>query len=116
MDRQTIKYLRALLAAGLLTATSCVPVSVIAQSTAEASQTCAPRQAVMDQLAQKWGESRQTFGINQDENLIVEQYANGETGTWTITITDGDGVTCLLAFGGHFEILAEAVTPLGAPV
>lgn len=116
MDRKTLKFIRALLAAGLLASTSCVPVSVTAQATAEASQNCAPRQVVVDRLAANWGESRQTYGISQDETAIVEQFANGETGTWTITVTNGAGITCLLASGGYFEILAESMPPTGAPV
>lgn len=39
-------------------------------------------------------------------NRIVEVFVSEETGSWTITLTSADGVTCLVAAGQHFEVLS----------
>ena len=44
---------------------------------------------------------------------VVEVFASDETGTWTITVTNPAGVTCLVASGQSFEALAEALPPEG---
>ena len=46
------------------------------------------------------------FGMNPDpeNNAVVEVFASSDTGTWTITVTNASGVTCLVASGQAFEI------------
>jgi hypothetical protein len=39
----------------------------------------------------------------------VEVFASAETGTWTITVTNATGTTCLVASGQAFERLAETL-------
>lgn len=68
---------------------------------------CAPRDAVLGQLAQRFGESRQAFGL-RGETQLVELFASIETGTWTITSTDTAGVTCIIGSGQDFRLVAEA--------
>jgi hypothetical protein len=75
-------------------------------ATAEARSACAPRDAVIDRLASGFGETRQSIGLGAD-NRLVEVFASAETGTWTITVTDPRGLTCLVASGQAFEPLAE---------
>ncbi len=69
---------------------------------------CAPRDAVVDRLASKYGESRQSMGLGAN-NAVVEVFASSETGTWTITVTSVHGVTCLVASGQSFEALDEVL-------
>lgn len=45
--------------------------------------------------------------------MVVEVFASLETGTWTITITRPDGLTCLAASGEGFENLVEVLPPDG---
>lgn len=73
---------------------------------------CAPREVVVEQLADRYGESRQSMGLGAD-NAVVEVFASRETGTWTITITTPRGMTCLVASGQAFEALAEALPAAG---
>ena len=73
-----------------------------------AGRNCAPRSAVVDRLADGYGESRQSMGLGAN-NQVVEVFASQETGSWTITVTAPNGLTCLVASGQAFEELAEVL-------
>lgn len=75
--------------------------------------TCAARQQVIDRLATSYGETVQSLGLGAN-NGIVEVYASQETGTWTITVTLPNGMTCLVASGQAYETVAPL--PKGDPV
>jgi hypothetical protein len=75
------------------------------------AQNCGPRDRVVVALAERYGETRQSIGLGNN-NQVVEVFASLETGTWTITVTLPDGMTCLVASGQAYESLAE---PLPAP-
>ncbi len=84
-----------------------VPAAALAQG-----QNCSARDTVIERLASKYGESRQSIGL-APQGRVVEVFASDETGTWTITVTMPNGVTCLIASGQSFETLDEAVEPAG---
>ncbi|SIO41061.1 hypothetical protein SAMN05444722_1965 [Rhodovulum sp. ES.010] len=90
------------LAAIILTAPALAP--------AQTARQCGPRGAVLDILAERYGESRQAAGLAAN-NAVVELFANLQTGTWTITGTTPAGVTCLIASGEAYEALAESLIP-----
>lgn len=69
---------------------------------------CAPRDTVVDRLATKYGETRQSIGLGPN-NAVVEVFASTTTGTWTITVTSAHGTTCLVASGQSFETLDEVL-------
>ena len=69
---------------------------------------CGPRDAVVERLATKYGESRQSMGLGAN-NAVMEVFASSETGTWTITVTMPNGMMCLVASGQAYEALAEAL-------
>jgi len=73
---------------------------------------CAPREIVVDRLAEKYGESRQSMGLGAN-NAVIEVFASGETGTWTITVTSAHGMTCMVASGQAFESIAEVLPTEG---
>ncbi len=77
-----------------------------APALATATETCAPREIVVEQLARRYGETRQSMGLGP-RNTLMELFASRETGSWTITITTAQGQTCLVASGQAFETLAE---------
>lgn len=87
---------------------------LLAASTAMAQQrpNCAQREMVVDRLASKYGESRQSIGLGAN-NAVVEVFASLDSGTWTITVTNPQGVTCIVAAGQAFETLAEAPAAMG---
>ncbi len=90
--------------AGLATAGSMIlSAPAFAQQSA---RNCAPRNTVIDRLAEGYGETRQSMGLGAN-NSVVETFASNETGTWTITVTTPTGLTCLVASGQSFEKLNE---------
>ncbi|TCS60020.1 hypothetical protein [Primorskyibacter sedentarius] len=68
---------------------------------------CATREGVVSRLSEKYGETRQSIGLGTN-NTMVEVFASGDTGSWTILVTDARGISCLVASGQAFETLAEA--------
>ncbi len=71
---------------------------------------CAPRADVVQRLTDSYGETRKGIGIAR-QGAVMEVFASDDTGTWTITVTLPNGVTCLIASGQSFETLAEAMPP-----
>ena len=57
---------------------------------------CDMRDTMVAMLENKYGETRRASGLNQAG--AVEMWASA-TGSWTLTITTPDGVTCLIASG-----------------
>ncbi|SNS80990.1 hypothetical protein [Antarctobacter heliothermus] len=102
----TEKYFKlTLLSAGLL-----LGAATIVE--AETPRHCAPRHEVVDRLAAKFGETRQSMGLGAN-NAVMELFASPDSGSWTITVTMANGITCLVASGQAFEELAEALPPKG---
>ncbi|MEM1238001.1 MAG: hypothetical protein AAGI10_13610 [Pseudomonadota bacterium] len=83
-----------------------VALVLTATSTRAQGANCAARDTVVERLASKYGESRQSVGMAANQSL-VEVYANEDSGSWTITVTLPNGTTCLVASGSSFEALAE---------
>ncbi|MCH2163181.1 MAG: hypothetical protein MK098_00785 [Marinovum sp.] len=73
---------------------------------------CAPRDAVIERLAGKYGETRQSIGLGAN-NEVIEVFASVETGSWTITTTTAQGLTCLVASGQAYETLASVLPAPG---
>lgn len=73
--------------------------------------TCAERETVVAQLAERYGETRQSMGLGQN-NAVVEVFASADTGTWTIVVTLPSGMTCLVASGESWEAQAGDVAQL----
>ena len=73
---------------------------------------CGARAAVVERLTTKYQETRQSIGLGAN-NSVVEVFGNDQTGTWTITVTMPNGMTCLVASGEAFEVLAEVLPAAG---
>lgn len=88
---------------GLATAALLVSAEL---AVAQNMRNCAPRQQVVERLSGKYGETRQSMGLGHN-NAVMEVFASDKTGTWTITVTTANGITCLVASGQSFEGLEE---------
>ncbi len=88
-------------------------VILAAQNTLAAPQ-CALRADVLETLAQTYGETRRAVGIASDQT-VMEVFASTETGSWSLTVTLPNGMTCLVAAGQHYEALAEELPAKGSP-
>ena len=85
---------------------------IAATNIAHAQVPCADRETVVARLASGFGETRQAIGLAAN-NAVLEVFASTETGTWTITVTQPGGPTCMVASGHSFETLSEALPPPG---
>ncbi len=74
------------------------------------AQSCAPREDIIQRLAETYGETRRGIGIAR-QGSVMEVYASDSSGSWTITVTLPDGVTCLIASGQAYEDVTEALPP-----
>ena len=81
---------------------------------ARAATQCAARDEVLRQLSGKYGEARQAIGLSSTAT-VMELHANPQAGSWTITVTRADGLTCLVASGQGYEALDEPLPARGAP-
>ena len=92
----------------------CAAVAVLmaGPALAQSGANCAPREMVVDRLATKYGETRQSMGLGAN-NAVVEVFASDNSGSWTITVTSANGLTCLVASGQAFEELAEVLPAEG---
>ena len=98
MDDSLIALSLGLIFAAAVAATPALPQSA----------NCGTHAVVTERLAQGYGESRQTVALGAS-NTLVETWANLDTGTWTITVTEAGGPTCLVASGQAFELVADAL-------
>ena len=71
---------------------------------------CAPRNIVVNNLAEKYGETRRSVGLSSQET-VVETWASDTSGSWSITVTLANGITCLISSGLAFEAVAVVVPP-----
>ncbi|WP_170406751.1 hypothetical protein [Ruegeria arenilitoris] len=81
-----------------------------AQQVQAQTPNCAPRPDVLQRLAETYGETRRGIGMAR-QGTVMEIFASDDTGTWTITATLPNGLTCLVAAGEAYETLAEALPP-----
>lgn len=93
-------------------------VAIIAAANAAKAQQvnrCAPRDVVIERLSAGYGETRRSIGLASN-NSIVEMHASDTSGTWSITVTNANGTTCLVAAGSSFEEIEEELpASLGNP-
>jgi hypothetical protein len=88
---------------------------VLATQIARAEGQCGPRDMVMQTLTDRYGETRRSLGL-AGPTQVMELFASDETGTWTITLTMPDGVTCMVASGQGYQTIDEALPARGTPI
>jgi|Cruoilmetagenom7_1024161.scaffolds.fasta_scaffold00120_61 hypothetical protein len=96
-----------------LTAAAALYIASTSQVHAQSRANCGPRDAVVQRLADRYGETRQSVGIGSN-NAMVEVFASDESGSWTILVTMPSGVSCLVASGQSYEQVAEALPAKGS--
>jgi hypothetical protein len=95
------RLMTALLAAGAL---GCLlAMAILFSIGVKAQGRCAPRDEVVKVLAQKYSERVRAVGILSDLALM-EVYVS-EKGTWTILITNRNGMACIQAAGEAWDEL-----------
>lgn len=108
MTRNTICTSLGAAAAFAVLGFSPVPVE-----TAHAQDTpCAERTNVVDTLDSQYKESPRAIGLVSKE-AVLEVFVS-ESGTWTVVVTDPQGVSCVLAAGQSWEEIPLASNAPGA--
>ncbi|HUE47295.1 MAG TPA: hypothetical protein VMO81_13675 [Aestuariivirgaceae bacterium] len=108
MTRNTIYT--SLCAAAVVAVLSFSPVPV---ATVQAQDTpCAERTNVVDTLDTQYKESPRAIGLVSQE-AVLEIFVS-DTGTWTVVVTDPQGVSCVLAAGQSWEEIPLASNAPGA--
>lgn len=98
-----------ILATGLILS-SCASVAM-AQS-----NNCGPRDVVVAHLGTKYQEVVQVSGI-ASATSFMEVYANKETETWTVVVTNiSTGISCLVIAGDNFYVEDNVLPPVGEPL
>ena len=78
---------------------------------ANAARACAPYDAIKKSLSGKYNESRKAYGLAGGKR-IMEIFVS-EKGTWTVIVTNLQGLSCILAVGDNWEDMPQVKT--GAP-
>lgn len=84
-----------------LTALLAAVAMLVGVTAASAQFFCAPRQDVLNTLADRFSEERRAYGVIGN-SAIMEIYV-AKKGTWTIVITDTAGRSCVIAAGEGWE-------------
>ena len=98
--------LRTLAAVGALAVGSC-----FFSAKALAQPVCAAHTLVSDNLQTAYAEAPISMGVTTG-GAVVEIYAS-QQGTWTLVITQPNGVSCLIAAGQDWETLPKLVAGQG---
>lgn len=88
---------------------------ILAATQIHAAPQCGKRDLVLRQLSEKYGETRRSMGLGGD-NTVMEVFASAASGSWTITVTLPDGMTCLVASGQGFEPVVDELPARGRKI
>ena len=70
----------------------------VSASTAPAQSQCGPREILLRQLAERYGEAPIAHGVMHNGRLL-EVIADRHGRTWSIVVTSPQGLSCLVAAG-----------------
>ncbi len=70
---------------------------------------CDKRAKVLQFLSQKYQESTVAMGVTSKGGL-VEVLSADNNGSWSIIVTTSSGVSCLVAFGEGWQVIARQET------
>ncbi len=73
---------------------------------------CLPREELVTILSESKGESQQVLALT-DQGIIMEFWANNETGTWTQLASGLDGTSCLVSGGQAWGLTPADPSPRG---
>lgn len=75
--------------------------AVLAVTTTAAQAGCALRDVVVEKLKTKYAEQLTAGGLHssQSRTAVVEVWASPETGTFTVMLTNPNGISCIMASG-----------------
>lgn len=87
-------------------------LSLPALADTSAENRCAPRDLIVTSLAMDYGETHVGSGF-QGTQQILEVFASDDKGTWTIIVTETNGVACIISAGTDWH--ERSMLPVGVP-
>ncbi len=81
-------------------------VSLVVAVPASAQMACAERNDIISRLDGQYSEEPVAMGLANNGG-IIEVLSSPEGSTWTIIVTDTNGLSCLVAAGEYWEPAAE---------
>lgn len=72
---------------------------------------CLPTPELVDQLNDEYGETMKTVGLTHEGESMVVQFANTQTGTWTIAVLGKSNNACVVAVGENWQSFSEEDEP-----
>lgn len=78
------------------------PIQIVPQARPLTIGVCSPRDVMLRKLGRQHGEKVIARGLSGDDQIIMEIWVNKRTDTWSITITDTFGKSCLVLSGDHY--------------
>lgn len=66
-----------------------------------AQDQCGPTIAAIESLSTQFGEGYRSGGLA--DGVLVQMFANPNTGTWTVLATDPRGFSCVIAAGHDYQ-------------
>lgn len=78
---------------------------------ADPDRTCAKREEINVLLSERYGEMPRSMGVSESGDAAFELFVSPE-GTWTITMTTSNGLSCVMAAGKHWEDRAKVAAKL----
>jgi len=91
-------------------------VVLLASAPIQAQTACAPRDTLVENLSERYGEVLTSGGLGGPTKLF--ELWTGESGSWTILVTDASGTSCIVATGRNwteFPPTAPAGMPAAMP-
>ena len=98
----------------LVGALLCLSALTATNAEAQTSRVCGLHAKVIERLHTGYGETRQMIGLGSN-GAILEVFASEESGSWTILVTNPQGVSCLIAAGQAFENVRGQIILEGDP-
>lgn len=100
-----------------------VGMSACAPAFAQAVDTCHgatkhPHEEAVEALSGEYGEAVVGVMLEVPQNEthaadVITLWANEETGTWSLTLTDTNMMTCLISYGEDIELIQFMEVPQG---
>lgn len=91
------------LAAAAVAAALIAAPGALAQSGVQSQMVCGEREHLVNHLGQAYAEAPSNTGLAATGNLV--EVLTSEEGSWTILVTEPNGVTCVVAAGDNWETL-----------
>ena len=73
----------------------------------QAQSICAERSIIIERLENRFHESYQGAGL-QSTTSLIEIWSSGESGSWTILLSNADGTSCVIASGMNWQFDQKA--------